>query len=348
MRWICCSAAILLTTAAAGVAAAAPLVPVRLDVRGTCPDAAALTVELPTGTARADGDARAWTLRTRRERGGLRVELVDPEGTRQVWRLLAGGDCAALAQAVGAIVEGRFVELGALPAPGLPVESSDEDEPQVPEPAPAQPPPAQPAPAATMPEVAPAPAAVEGPTRIVYVPGPPQPARFGLGLGAGFAFDSIGGSGGAALGGQIDFTWVVPGNLLRLRGQLSTTTTQTLDMTMLTATQRSPVGLRLDIGVRSGADRVWVQPALGAALVVSEVTSPGAGRAMRVHPALAGSLATGIRLGAGVSLRFEIAAFAFPLTDRYVDAYGFELGRSPGLTLAASLGLDVALGSQKD
>ena len=53
-------------------------------------------------------------------------------------------------------------------------------------------------------------------------------------------------------------------------------------------------------------------------------------------------------IGAGVSLRVELGALAYPLVDQYRDADGMDLGRSPRLTLSVGLGLDVALGSQKD
>jgi hypothetical protein len=116
----------------------------------------------------------------------------------------------------------------------------------------------------------------------------------------------------------------------------------------MTAADRQTWGLVLQLGRRSGRDRFWFEVGGGAGIVVGRVsggTTQQMGEVVRLHAAVAGTLAVGVRLGAAASLRFDVNGLLYPLRDRYTIA-PITVARSPLAEVAAGIGLEVAFGER--
>jgi hypothetical protein len=104
---------------------------------------------------------------------------------------------------------------------------------------------------------------------------------------------------------------------------------------------------RLEVTRHYARQRLWLGPALGAGLVVSEASAPtlsGGAVVTRLHPTITGSLAGGLGLARGLSLRAEVGAQVYPVADTYVSTTRGEVGQSPRATLALGLGLQLDTG----
>jgi hypothetical protein len=182
------------------------------------------------------------------------------------------------------------------------------------------------------------------------VAAPPSPAQLTFGLLGARTYDR--GERGTASAGaaQLDLGYRLPWRGLRARAQLSLGgQSEPPGGFMDVGATRTAYPLRVDVGPRLGAGRVWLQPAAGLALVTSRfaVREPRQVASLRLH--VAGSLAldVGLRVGEGVSLRLGGGLLAFPVADDYF-VLGELAGQSPRLSLSMGLGLDVALGTKKD
>ena len=79
-------------------------------------------------------------------------------------------------------------------------------------------------------------------------------------------------------------------------------------------------------------------------VVVSRVDAMGVG-AMRLHPVALARLTGGLGLGLGGSVRAEVEAALYPVADQYWVG-GLAAGQSPIASVAAGLGVDIALGAK--
>ncbi|HEY5944709.1 MAG TPA: hypothetical protein VIV40_04430, partial [Kofleriaceae bacterium] len=148
---------------------------------------------------------------------------------------------------------------------------------------------------------------------------------------------------------QIDVGWWTAWRDVRLSARIALGGTAALATTdAMTTANRQTWGTTLGLGRRFGHHRFWAEPAGGAALVVARVrggTSMQIGEVIRLQGALAGSVAAGVRLGAGASLRFDLSALLYPIRDRYTVP-PVTVARSPVADLAAAIGLEVAFGER--
>jgi hypothetical protein len=99
---------------------------------------------------------------------------------------------------------------------------------------------------------------------------------------------------------------------------------------------------RLDLGWRLRGRRLWAQPFVGGALVLSRVEAldlPQQPSQVRVQGAAALGFDAATHLSEAVSLRLELVTMLFPSTDRYVIDQVGVVAQSPRVTFMSSLGL---------
>ncbi len=97
---------------------------------------------------------------------------------------------------------------------------------------------------------------------------------------------------------------------------------------------------------RAGASR-FLSPALGAGLVMSTVeplTGWSQTRVTRLHPVLTGGLVGGYALASFLVLRAELDFQLFPWADRYLLESEGEIGSSPRAIASFGVGLEIGLG----
>jgi len=297
----------------ASTAVAEPRIAIRAS--GDCPSAQAIERALPARVQVVpEGDGELIVVE--QIDGGAIVHVVTADGP--IDARLASRDCAVLAAAVAAVADARFVELPA-PAPA----------------------PALVAPAAT-PPTAPVREQPEPPAAVVTSP------RWNLGAARALSIDPA--RSGTSSATQIDVGWWTPWRDMRLRARFDWGSRRTLanaaDGSL--GADRQAWALSLALARRFGHGRLWLEGAAGGALVVSHVTGGAmqlGGEVVRAHPAGAAIASTGVRIGAGASLRLELGGLVYPLRDRYTSEMT-TVARSPRSELAAGVGLEVAFGER--
>jgi hypothetical protein len=312
VRWLS-SIAVVVTAASAARAE----VRARLVVDGGCPDAAAVRAALPAAVAIVDDPPIDLAIAV--DSGPTGVVVTLRSGDLQHAQVVAGHDCAALAGAVAALVDAWSIELEVPPRSGSPSNDGGRGEREpVAAPGAVQPPPAP-----------------EGSRAAATAV-----ARWYLGVGRAFVFATDTDRSAAT---RVDAAWRSPRYDLRLRLALDWGDAATLDGGMAS---RRPIAVTATVGRRWG-QRLRGGGELGGGVVVSRVdpTATSARGANRFHPLATAGLVAGVAIGSGVSVRAEVTAAVLPIADRYTIG-AMELGHSPWATVAAGLGLDVALGAR--
>ena len=311
------SAAVLLIDAGAAVANP-PAPSTNLEVEGSCPSRDQVeTALVGEEIAIVAGDAE-WQVRISSSLDGTAVLEISHlrRSDHSLRRLVTSADCAAIADTFALITESHLR---------------------------AVPPQAAPTPAAS---ASPTPAAAPG-----MLPAPPtsssSPARalrreLSVGLSAGL--DS-----GLAPEMSMGFAQLDLGTTLRRRYRARLTIAADRAITYSSAAGsivRQQTSLRVEVGRRLQRSRLWLQPMLGAGLVVSNVeVDLGDDRGVRrLHPTATGSLLAGVALGSGVSLRAELGGQLYPIADTYVSVNRGAVGESPRATIGIALGLQVDTG----
>ena len=185
-----------------------------------------------------------------------------------------------------------------------------------------------------------------GSTEALELPAPRISPRWHLAVARALVLDSEGATAAAT---QIDVGWWTAWRDVRLNARLGLGGRTPLATTdAMTTADRQAWGMSVSLARRVGHQRWWLEGAGGVAAVVSRVTggdSLQTGEVIRVHGALAGGAAAGVRLGAGASLRFDLSALLYPIRDRYTLP-PVTVARSPVADLSAALGLEVAFGER--
>ncbi|MBK9033476.1 MAG: hypothetical protein IPL61_19790 [Myxococcales bacterium] len=279
---------------------------VRVTVDGACPDAARVIAALPDTVAVVDGADADVTIAVLDGPDGAAVTMT--RGDQLEEQRVAGRDCAALAGAIAALADAWLIELAA-------------------------PPPR--APAVTEPA-----APVEPPALRIPPTSPRSSPRWFVGAGRALVFASDVARTGAT---RVDGAWRSRWHDARVRVAFDWGDVGALAAPLDAAATRQPWALQATVGARTRG-RAWVEGGAGGGLVVSRVDTMGVA-ATRLHPTAVAAAALGLQLGLGVSVRLELDGTLYPIADRYTVA-GAEVGRSPWATLAAGLGLDIALGAR--
>ncbi len=306
---VACVGLVVAAPIAAAQPGAAPTVRLRVD--GACPDAAAITAALGARATVVDGAAPA-TVAIEVSAGvdGVAVTLAaDP---RVEHRLVPGHDCAALAGAVAALADAWLLELTVAPASAI--AAADLAAADL---APPTPPSA----------VAPAPRASDAP-------------RWFIGAGRAYVVTTAPEHTAAT---RVDAAWRSPWRAARLRLSFDWGDAASQPTTTGVSVERQPWTVAGTIGWRRPG-RAWIEGGAGGGLVVSRVDAMGVG-AMRVHPVALARLSGGLGLGLGVSVRAEVEAALYPVADQYWVG-GLAAGQSPIASVAAGLGVDIALGAK--
>ena len=163
--------------------------------------------------------------------------------------------------------------------------------------------------------------------------------RWYVGAARAIVIDSAAERGAAT---ELDVAWRSTWQALRLRARFDWGDAATLDAAA--GATRQPWNLIITAGWRLRQGRAWTEAGLGGGAVLSRVDSMASRGAYRMHPVGAATAAVGVTIGAGVSVRLEVAALAYPIADRYLVAAA-EVGRSPWAGVSTGLGLDIALGT---
>jgi hypothetical protein len=143
-------------------------------------------------------------------------------------------------------------------------------------------------------------------------------------------------------GGQLDLGYSPPGRLIlvRLAAAAQGASRQAGNFTLF------PVLVRLEAGLRRGTGRLYGQVTVGGGvgIVRSDTTRvDGPAQHVTVSPVVSASLAGGLRLGLGWSLRLEVVPQVFLIQqETAVAATGPTLTDGPRLTLAVLLGIERA------
>lgn len=295
--------------ATARLAAAQPGSPtVRLRVEGACPDAGAIAAALGTRAAVVDGGAADVAVEVSGGPDGAAVTLAS--GERVEHRLVPGHDCAALAGAVAALTDAWLLELTVAPPPIA-----------------AAPPTASP------PDARP-------PSAVAPTARPTAAPRWFVGAARAYVVTTAAERTAAT---RVDAAWRSAWRGARLRLTFDWGDAAGQPTTTGVSVERQPWTVAGTLGWRS-AGRAWVEAASGGGLVVSRVDAMGVG-ALRLHPTLVARVGGGLALGLGVSLRAEVEAALYPVADHYWVA-GVSAGESPLASVAAGLGVDIALGAR--
>jgi hypothetical protein len=290
-------------------ASAEPRVAIRAT--GACPSAAA--IERALGGRVELAREGATELVVEEVEGGAIVRMTTATGP--IDARLESHDCAVLASAVAAVADAWFVE--------LPARST--------------------APPASEILSAPTDTIAERPDVAVARVSP----RWNLALARALVLDPERATTAAAT--QIDVGWWTRWRDVRVSARFTWGgKAELVTGDAMTAADRQTWGLVLQLGRRSGRDRFWFEVGGGAGIVVGRVsggTTQQMGEVVRLHAAVAGTLAVGVRLGAAASLRFDVNGLLYPLRDRYTIA-PITVARSPLAEVAAGIGLEVAFGER--